>query len=109
MTGNGSPQALRIALHAGEMALPGEQNAVIYADGRENAPAVEQSDLAGRHHAVTGIADLIVVEQEAMHAYQSIIQTAFTAGIQTDFTAALTGREPTGIMVSSGDGRCGVG
>ena len=44
----GNPHAAGIGAHPLPVALPGEHHAVVDADGREHAPAVEQSDLPGR-------------------------------------------------------------
>src|SRR5665213_2118359 len=63
----GDAHASGIGVHPGPMAFPGEHHAVIDADGREDSPAVEQSDLPRREVLGTRIANLVVVEQIAVH------------------------------------------
>jgi hypothetical protein len=49
------------------MAVEGEHHAVVDAQRGENAPPREQPHLARREPEVAGVADVVVMQQEAVH------------------------------------------
>ena len=56
-----------VAHHARPVALEGEEDAVGNAEGGEDPPTVEDADLAGGEKAIRGVAQLVIIEQGAMH------------------------------------------
>src|SRR5580765_1264797 len=63
----GNPYACGIAAHPLPVAIEGEHHAVVNPQGGENAPAREQSYLPWREAEVPRIADVVVMQQEAVH------------------------------------------
>lgn len=56
-----------VAGHAGPVAFKGEEDAVEDPERGKDAPTVEDADLAGGEKAIGGVAQLVVIEQGAMH------------------------------------------
>src|SRR5437588_1220176 len=57
----------RVALHPIPMPLESEENSLLHTDSAEHAPAIQQTNLAGRKALLMCVQDLVVVQQEAMH------------------------------------------
>src|SRR5258708_5344585 len=49
------------------MAIPFEHHSVVDPNGRKDAPAVHQPDLAGRNDRIRCVADFVVMKQKAVH------------------------------------------
>ena len=59
----GDAKQLSVVLHSLPVPLEGKQDAVVDANGAENAPAGEQPELSGRQYQLRRVAELVIVQQ----------------------------------------------
>src|ERR1700736_6706745 len=57
----------RVAMHPVPMPFERKEHSLLHTDGAKHAPAIQQTNLAGRQALLMRVQDLVVVDQEAMH------------------------------------------